>query len=73
MLLRRREDEDGVCRRLLQCLEKGVEGSLRQHVHLIYYVDAVFAHLRRYPHLVHQGLDVIHSVIGGGIQFMDTV
>ena len=36
-------------------------------------VDAVLSNLRRDLDLVHQVLDVFHSVVGGGIQFMDAV
>ena len=73
VLFRRREDEDGVCRRLFQCLEEGVEGGLRQHVDLVDDIDAVLAHLRRHLDLLDQGLDVIDTVVGGGVQFVDAV
>ena len=60
----------GVCRRLLEGFEEGVEGLLREHMHLVYDIDTVFAHLRRHPDLVHKGLDVFHSVVGCGIELV---
>ena len=73
VLLRRRQDEDGVCRRLLQRLQEGVESRLRQHVHLIDDVHRIASHLRRNLHLVHQRLDVLHAVVGRRIQLVDAV
>ena len=57
------KNEDGVCRRLLQRLEEGVESGCRQHVNLIYDVYAVLSHLWRNLHLVHQGLDVLYGIV----------
>ena len=62
--------ENGVCRRLLEGFEEGIEGLLREHMHLVYDIDTVFAHLRRHPDLVHKGLDVFHSVVGCGIELV---
>ena len=73
VLFRGRQDEYGMCGRLLQCLEEGVERRLAEHVHLIYDIDAVTAHLRRYLHLVQQGLDVVYAIVGGGIQLVYAV
>ena len=73
VLFRGGQDEDGVCRRLFQGFEEGVEGTLGQHMHLVYDVHAVLAHLRRHLHLLHQGFDVLHGVVGGGIQLVDAV
>ena len=73
MLLGGGKNEYGVCRRLLKCLEEGVERGRGQHVYLIDDIDAVLPHLRRNLHLVHQILDVIHTVVGGGVQFMNTI
>ena len=73
VLLRGGEDEDGVCRRLLEGLEEGVESRLREHVHLIDDIHRIASHLRRDLHLVHQGLDVVHAVVGRRIQFVDAV
>ena len=67
------QDEDGMCRGLLKGFEEGVESALGQHVHLIYDVHAILSHLRRHLHLVHEGLDVLHGVVGGGVQLMDAV
>ena len=73
VLLRGREDEDGVCRGLFQGLEEGVECRLREHVHLIDDIHRIASHLRRNLHLVHQALDVVHAVVGRRIQFVDAV
>ena len=62
------EDEDRVCRRLLQRLEEGVEGRLGQHMDLVDDIDAVLAHLRRHLHFLDQGLDIVHAVVGRGVQ-----
>ena len=73
MLFSSRKDEYSMCRRFLEGLEEGIEGSLRKHVDLVDDVHAVLSDLRRYAHLVHQGLDILHSVVGSGIKFMDAV
>ena len=73
MLLRRGEDEYRMCRRFLKSLKEGVERSGRQHVDLIDDVHAVLPDLRRNLHLVHQVLYVIHTIVGGGVQFMNTI
>ena len=73
MFLSSREDEDCMRRRFLECLEEGVECGLRQHVHLVDDIDAVLSDLRRYAHLVHQGLYVLDTVVGCGIELMDAV
>ena len=67
------KDEDRMCRRFLQCLEECIECGLRQHMYLVDDVYAVFSHLRRYAHLIHQCLDVLDAVVRSGIEFMDAV
>ncbi len=42
-------------------------------MHLVDYIDAVFSHLRGNSHLVHQVLDVLNTVVGGGIKLVDAV
>jgi hypothetical protein len=42
-------------------------------VNLIDDVNAVLADLGRYPHFIHQGTDVLHRIVGGGIKFVDIV
>ena len=42
-------------------------------MHLVDYIDGVLADLRRYLNLLHQSLDVIDSVVGGGIKFVYAV
>ena len=73
MLLGRGKDEDCVCRRLLKGFEEGVEGLLGEHVDLIYDEDGILPGLRRNLHQVHQGLDILHSVVGRCIQLVDAV
>ena len=73
MLLCGRKYENRVCRRLFKGLEECVERLGGKHVYLVDDVDAVLAHLRRHPHLIHQVLDVLHTVVGGGIKLMNTV
>ena len=67
------EDEDDVRWRLLQRLEKGVEGSGTQHVHLVDDEHLVFTHLRRDAGLLHQGLDLVNAIVAGGVQLKDVV
>ena len=67
------KNENGIFRRFLKRLEEGVECRLREHVHLIDDEDAVTAGLRRDTHLLGQVADVVHAVVGGGIQLVDVV
>ena len=73
MLLGCRKNEYGVGRRFLKSLQEGIECSLREHMHLIYDVYAVPSHLRRYTHLIHQGLDILHTIVGSGVKLMYAV
>ena len=68
MLLSGTEDEYRMRRRFLEGLQEGVERGLRKHVNLVYDIHAVASDLRRNLDLVHQGLDVVHSVVGCCIQ-----
>ena len=65
------EDEYGMCRRLLERLEKGVECGGGKHVYLIDYEHAVSTHCRWYKHLVDKGFHVVDAVVRGGVQFDD--
>ena len=67
-----RQDENGVCRRFLQGLQERIEGGLGQHVHFIDDVYAVFPHLGRDAHLIDQSLDVVYTIVGRCIQFVNT-
>ncbi len=67
----RGQDEQGMGGRLLECLEEGVEGRRREHVHLVDDVDAVFSDLGRDAHLVGERADVLDRVVGGGVQLVD--
>ena len=57
------KNEYSMCRWLLKCLEEGIERSLRKHMHLVDDIDAVSSDLWRYAHLLHQGLDVLNSIV----------
>ena len=71
MLLRRGQDEHGVLRRLLQCLQKGIEGILGQHVYLVNDIHLVLAILRRDSNLVDDAPDVLYPIVRGGVEFED--
>ena len=73
VLLRRGEDEDCVCGRLLERLQERVESRLGEHMHLVDDIHAVASHLGRYLHLLHQSLDILDAVVGRGIQLVDAV
>ena len=67
----RRHDEDGVGRRLLQGLEKGVEGALGEHVDFIDDVDLVLGPDRGEDDFLGQPPDVVNAVMGGGVNLID--
>ena len=73
MLLGSGEDEDDMLRWLFQRLEKGVEGCCREHVDLIDDKHFILAHLRRNAGLLHQNLNLVNTVVAGGIQLEDVV
>ena len=73
LLLGGGKDEDGIFGRFLQRLEEGIEGRLRQHVHLIDDDYAVTPRLRRDAHLLGQVADVVHAVVRRAIQLIDVV
>ena len=63
MLLGGGQNEDGVGRRFLKGFEEGIEGGLREHMHLIDDEHAVFTIDWRNLHLIGEGADVIDRVI----------
>ena len=71
VFFRRGEDELGVRRRLFQSLQEGVESGRRKHVDLVDDIHLVLSDLRRDPHLVDETADVIHRVVGSGVEFVD--
>ena len=71
VFLRRGEDEDDMCGRLLKCLKEGIESRCREHVHLVDNKDLVSAKLWRDARLFHQCLDMFHTVVRGGIELED--
>ena len=71
--LRRRQNEDDIFRRLLQRLQKRVEGTGREHVHLIDNVDFIVGLGRGITRFVADIPDFLHTVVAGGINFDDIV
>lgn len=73
VFLGRGQDEDGVVGRLLEGLQKCVEGRRREHVHLVDDEDLVLPDLRRYAHLVDEDADVVDRVVRCGVELDDVV
>ena len=62
------QDEHEMFRRLLQNLQQGIEGGGGEHMHFVHDVNPL-AHGGGGVHrLVPQGTDLIHAVVGGGVQ-----
>ena len=66
--LGRREDKDQMLRRLLDDLQKRVEGRGRQHVHLVDDIHALFHRRGRENRLLAQRAHIVHAVVRGGVQ-----
>ena len=71
VLLRGRQDKDDMRWWLLQCLEECIEGSRTQHVYLIDDKHFVLANLWRDAGLLHESLDLLYTIIAGGIKLKD--
>ena len=69
--LRGGENEHQVLRRLLQDLQQGVEGREGQHVDLVDDIDPLFDSGGGVDGLVPQGPDLVHTVIGRGVQLQN--
>ena len=67
------KDEDSVFGWLFESLQKGVEGSSGEHVNLIDDEHFVFAHLRRNVHLLNELADVVNTVVGCCVEFVNVV
>ena len=65
------EDELGVGRRLLEGLQERIEGSRREHVHLVDDVDLVARLHRGVAHPVQQVAHVCDAGPAGGVQLQD--
>ena len=63
VLLRSRQDENGVGWGFLQRLQKGIEGGLTEHVDLINDKDLILTLLRLKPNLLRQCPDVVNGVV----------
>ena len=68
VLFRGRQDENGMRGRLLQRLQKSVEGRLGEHVHLVDDVDLEATHLGGEAHLINQLADVVYRIVRGRVQ-----
>ena len=71
MLLGSGEDEDDVCGWFLERLQESVEGSGGEHVHLVDDEDLVASELRWDARLLHQRLDMFHTVVRGSVELED--
>src|SRR5690606_4969238 len=71
MRLGGRKDEDHMWRRLLERLEQGIEGLLREHVNLIDNIDFVTAFRRRYDDRVSEASHIIDAIIRSGVNLDD--
>ena len=69
--LRGGQDEHQMLRRLLQNFQQGVEGGSGQHVDLVHDVHPLFHIGRGVNGLVPQGTDLVHAVVGGGVQLQN--
>jgi hypothetical protein len=58
-----------VVRRLLQRLEEGVEGRLREHVHLVNEVDLGGVVAAAVERLLAQAADLVDAPVASGIEF----
>ena len=67
------QNENRVFGRLFQRLQKRVESGGGEHVHLVDDKHTVFAHLWRNTHLVHDGANVVHRVVAGGVELDNVV
>lgn len=65
------EDENGISGGFFQGFEEGIEGRGGEHVYLVNDIDLPGARLWRVAYLLYQVADVVHGVVGGGIQFDD--
>ena len=63
------KDKDHMLRRFLHGFQQGIERRGRQHVHLVDDIYLILAHGRQIGGFIAQVTDVIHAVVGGGINF----
>ena len=67
------KNEYGMTGRLFQRFQESIESGSRQHMYLVNDIYLVFTYLRRDTYLLYQLADVVHGVVGCGIQFMNVV
>ena len=68
VLLGGSQDKDGMSGGFLQGLKEGVEGCIREHMHLIDDIDLILAYLGGDTYLLDERTDSLHTVVGGRIQ-----
>ena len=61
------KDKDHIGRRLLQCLQHGIEGTRGEHMHLVYDIYHVFPVRGSILHSLIDLTDILYTVIGSGI------
>ena len=66
--LRGGQNEQQMLRRLFQNLQKSVEGGQGQHMDFVDDIHPLFQHGGGIDGLFPQGTDVLHAVVGGGVQ-----
>src|SRR5690606_5838492 len=64
------KDKNSIRRRFFQCFQKRIESRLREHMHLVNYINLVFTSLWRDTNLFNQATDIVHRVIRRRIQFV---
>ena len=67
------KNKDGMLWWLFQRFQKSVESGSGKHVNLIHDEYFVFAHLWRNIHLLNELANIVHTVVRGGIEFVDIV
>ena len=65
------QNENHMCWRFLERLQKGVEGCSGKHVNLVDDEHLISTQLRRNTSLFHERLDMLHGVVTGSIEFKD--
>ena len=69
MYFRGSQNKDHVGRRLLQGFEQGIKGTYGKHMYLIDNINLIFSFRRRVGHLIHNLSDIVHTIVGGRVNF----
>ena len=65
------ENENGVGRRFLECLQECIESTAREHVNFVDDIYFIFGSRRQKHDFVADPTDIVDTVVGGGIHFDD--